>query len=89
MKHLGHYKAILYLDIEVDESKNQVGGFMTSALKSLVKAVEVQKILKQDTEISTSDAAPCESLFYPEKSPQLVQEVQQFVAFPGTAASRK
>ena len=66
VKHLGRHEAILSLDTEVAESKNQVGVFVTPALKSLVEAVDLQKILTPDTEIAASNAAPCETLFYPE-----------------------
>jgi len=66
VKNLSPHKAVLSLNTEVAESKYQICVFVPPTLEGLVKPVNLKKILSPDPEITASDTAPSETLFYPE-----------------------
>ena len=66
VKNLRRHKTILSLDAQMAEPENQICIFVAPALKSLIESVDLKKILAPDAQITASDAAPVETLFYPE-----------------------
>ncbi len=66
MVNLRRQKPVFATDAQMAQAKDEIGIFMAPPFKGLIKTIDRKKIPTPYAKIATPDAAPLETLFYPE-----------------------
>ena len=66
MVNLGRQKSVFPVYAEMTQAQHKISIFMAPAFKSIIESIDGDKITSPDTQVATANAAPLETLFYPE-----------------------